>query len=528
MLPQKLCFVDVETTGGSSTRDRVIEIGMVRVEDGVITKEFQSLINPEKYIPPEIERLTGITGKDVENAPLFYEIKEQILETLEDCHFVAHNVRFDYGFLKSEFARLHMPFSPKHFCTVKLSRLLYPTERHHNLDAVMARCGITCEKRHRAFDDAKVLHEFFQHSLKRFPQNIMEQALSIAMKKPSLPTKLNQIDLDKLPEASGVYIFYGTPPISVFSSQLSEDSLPDISQSVTQTVKQKTDKPLSDNGKQITENKQVPLYIGKSINIRERVLSHFAADIRNSTEMKIAQQIEHIETIQTAGELGALFTESALIKKMLPLYNKMLRRKQELIAIKHTIDKNGYETTYLEPVNTINPQELTTFLGFFRSKKQAKEYLTNVAKEYSLCEKLLGLENTPSSCFAYRLERCKGACMAKELPVAYNMRFVSAFSKLKVKPWPFSGPIMIEEKHDFTSKSEYFLINEWCYLGSIIYDDNGVEKKSMSQKIEFDVDIYKILLRFLQSEKNLHMIKTLSEEQALTIEAKITEEFLRS
>jgi DNA polymerase-3 subunit epsilon len=508
MLPQKLCFVDLETTGGSSARDRVIEIGMLRVEDGIVTKEYQSLINPEKYIPPEIERLTGITGQDVINAPLFYEIKDRILETLDGCHLVAHNVRFDYGFLKSEFARLHMPFSPKHFCTVKLSRLLYPTETHHNLDAVMARCNITCEKRHRAFDDAKVLHEFFQHSLKRFPLTIVEQALNLAMKKPSLPTKLNQIDLDKLPESPGVYIFYG-------------QAIPETEQ----LPLEKNNAPLeipAEKSLPLSKTPLVPLYIGKSINLRERVLSHFAADIRNSTEMKISQQIEHIETIQTAGELGALFTESALIKKMLPLYNKMLRRKKELIAIKHTVDSQGYETTFLEPIDTVNPKTLSTFLGFFRSRRQAKEYLTKAAKEYKLCEKLLGLENTPSACFAYRLDRCKGACTAQELPIAYNMRFITAFSKLKVKPWPFNGSIMIEEKHDWSGKSEYFLVNEWCYLGSMTYDEDGVGKKTMSKSIEFDVDIYKILLRFMQSPKNLHRIKTLSPEQITAIESEIT------
>jgi DNA polymerase-3 subunit epsilon len=200
----------------------------------------------------------------------------------------------------------------------------------------------------------------------------------------------------------------------------------------------------------------------------------------------------------------------------------MLRRKQELVAIKHTVDVHGYETTYLEPIHTVDPKEFSTFLGFFRSRKQAKEYLTTVAKEHTLCEKLLGLENTKTECFNYRLERCRGACMARELPIAYNMRFVSAFSHMKVKPWPFTGPIMIEEKNDWSGKSEYFLIKDWCYLGSIIYDEDGTEKKTMTNTLEFDVDIYKILLRFMQSPKNLKTIKHLSKEQASDLESQLS------
>lgn len=497
MLPQKICFVDLETTGGSSRFDRVIEIGMVLVENGVIIKEFQSLVNPEKYIPPEIERLTGITGKDVLSAPLFYEIKDQILETLDDAIFVAHNVRFDYGFLKSEFARLHIPFSPKHFCTVKLSRLLYPTASHHNLDAVMERCNISCENRHRAFDDAKVLHEFFQHSLQHFPQTVIEQAVQLVMKKPSLPTKLPQADLDALPESPGVYLFYGPEPTTIGKDTNGAAHTPE-----------QTKLPFKD---------LVPLYIGKSINLKERVLSHFAADIRNSTEMKIAQQIEHIETIETAGELGALLTESALIKKMLPIYNKMLRRKKQLMAIKHEINDHGYETAVIEPIDTIDPDDLSTYLGFFRSRRDAKAFLTSVSLEHRLCEKLLSLEKTSSSCFGYRLERCKGACVEKELPVAYNMRFVAAFSKMKVKPWPFMGPIVIEEKNDWSGKSDYFMMDNWCYLGSVTYDEQGVSKKSLTSSLQFDLDVYKILLRYLQSPKNIKTIKTLTTEQAAEI-----------
>src|SRR6266702_4216216 len=126
MLPPKLAFVDIETTGVRSSYDRIIEIGILRVENNKLVKSFQSLINPESYLPKEITMITGITQQDIEHAPTFRSVKDEIIEILADCTFVAHNVRFDYAFLKHELLRENITFSSKHFCTVRLSRLLFP------------------------------------------------------------------------------------------------------------------------------------------------------------------------------------------------------------------------------------------------------------------------------------------------------------------------------------------------------------------------------------------------------------------
>src|SRR6185437_7143312 len=166
-----------------SSYDRIIEIGILRVEDGELVDTFSSLINPQSYLPKEITQLTGITQHDIESAPTFRSMKEEIIEILADCTFVAHNVRFDYAFLKHELLRENITYSAKHFCTVRLSRILYPQWQRHNLDAVISECNIACENRHRAFDDAKVLYEFYNHILKTMPQDKLEKALSKTMKK---------------------------------------------------------------------------------------------------------------------------------------------------------------------------------------------------------------------------------------------------------------------------------------------------------------------------------------------------------
>lgn len=181
MLPDKLAFVDIETTGCNPKFDRIIEIGVIRVENNQIVQQYNQLINPERHLPPEITLMTGITGKDLENQPTFQDIKRTIHELLTDCLFVAHNARFDYGFLKYEFAREQMKFAPKHCCTVKLSRKLFPDVRHHNLDAVMQRFDLTCANRHRAYDDAHLLYQFYDKLQTMFSADLLAEAMDFAM-----------------------------------------------------------------------------------------------------------------------------------------------------------------------------------------------------------------------------------------------------------------------------------------------------------------------------------------------------------
>jgi DNA polymerase III subunit epsilon len=156
-LPKNLTFVDIETTGGSVTFDRIIEIGILQVRDNKLEKTFETFLNPDRSLPSEIQTLTGISPADLEKAPSFFDIKDELMGYFEDTVFVAHNARFDYGFLKQEFLRFGDKFSQKQLCTVKLSRLLYPEHRHHNLDSIIERFQFEIKNRHRAFSDAKIL-----------------------------------------------------------------------------------------------------------------------------------------------------------------------------------------------------------------------------------------------------------------------------------------------------------------------------------------------------------------------------------
>ena len=236
-------------------------------------------------IPPEIQALTGITNAMVRDAPPFARVADEVAARTADALFVAHNARFDYGFLKHAFARQQRAFSARVLCTVRLSRRLFPDEPRHNLDSVIARHGLAVAGRHRALGDARVLWAFVQALYRDLLPETIEAAARRVLKTPSLPPQLPPDALDALPEAPGVYLFYGLNAL--------------------------------------------PLYIGKSTNLRERVGAHFSSDYRSATDLRLSAEIRRIEFEETAGEIGALLREAALVKSMLPAHNHALRRKAE-------------------------------------------------------------------------------------------------------------------------------------------------------------------------------------------------------
>jgi DNA polymerase-3 subunit epsilon len=466
MLPKKLAFVDIETTGTSVTSDRIIEIGIIRVEDDAIVETFQSLIDPQTYVSPFIQNYTGITRDELDKAPTFASLQDEIQRLLSDCVFVAHNVRFDYGFVKNEFSRQGETYTAKQFCTVKLSRQLFPQHKRHNLTSIIERFNINCPNRHRALDDARVVLDFYQHVQNSFPEEKITASFKRVLSQPSVPAALKRKNISNLPEQPGVYIFYGQ------------------------------------NG--------YPLYVGKSINIRERVLSHFSNDYTSSKEMHIAQQIESIETIVTAGELGALLKEAQLVKEMQPLYNRKLRYARSVTILRRATTDAGYDTVAIDTVDTIEAAEADQILGVCKSAKQAKEHLTEIAKSSQLCHKLLELEKSTGSCFPYQLGWCKGACIGKEPALTYNLRFALAFSGTSLKPWPFRGPIMIREYNATIDQMEAFLVNKWCLLG---YGSDHVDLEDCdSLQSTFDLDTYKILVRYIVSPEKQNNISVLPAE----------------
>jgi DNA polymerase-3 subunit epsilon len=178
ILQEPLVFVDLETTGGSPSRSRVLEIGVIRVEAGRVAARFRSLVDPEQPVPAFITSITGIRGTEVIGAPRFVQLADQLASLLDGAVFVAHNVHFDYGFLRAEFERVGTAFRPPLLCTVRLSRALYPGARGHKLQDLIDRHGLRADHRHRAYDDALVLWQFWQLMLRDFDLATIETALA--------------------------------------------------------------------------------------------------------------------------------------------------------------------------------------------------------------------------------------------------------------------------------------------------------------------------------------------------------------
>jgi len=459
--------VDTETTGTSPGYNRIIEIGIVRVEAGKVVETFQSLINPECHIEPIIESITGISAAELSTAPLFEDVADCIADLLHGAIFVAHNVRFDYGFLKNEFKRLNRRFSAPCLCTVTLSRKLYPDLAHHDLTSLIQRYDLGCEHRHRALPDAMAAFEFMRSVNSREGEERLNWGIQAAMEG-AVPRQLDRETIRSLPDSPGVYLFYGP--------------------------------------------KNELLYVGKSVNIRRRVVSHFSLSPASGKELSICGQTHAVEARTTAGELGALLLESRLIKDLQPIHNRVARLKRKLVILRRRDTREGYSSCDLQNVEVINPREVGGLLTVFKNRTQARETLVTMAREFDLCHKMLGLEKTTSCCFQYHLHRCRGACIGAEDPADYNARFDAAFAERKLQAWPFPSGILIEEKGDDEKTGEAFLVDQWCLVSSVRFTDEGF-RDVLPGVNTFDYDSYKILLSYLRKRKNRKTIRRLSKRE---------------
>jgi DNA polymerase-3 subunit epsilon len=176
MFDKSLAIVDVETTGMRAMQNRIIEIAVIKVEGSKIIDSFTSFVNPEVSIPSFITHITGISNNDVQDAPLFSQIKHKVKKILGGSIFVAHNVWFDYSFIQSEFQRAKSSYESERCCTVRLSRRLYPQFKSHSLANIIDRFGFKYTKRHRAYDDAFVVWQLLKKIKKEIPKALIKKS----------------------------------------------------------------------------------------------------------------------------------------------------------------------------------------------------------------------------------------------------------------------------------------------------------------------------------------------------------------
>jgi DNA polymerase III subunit epsilon len=452
MMPSPaFAFVDLETTGTRAALDRITEIGIVRVDDDgkapTRVTEWSTLVDPEVPIPPAIQALTGITDAMVKAAPTFSTIAGDVLNLLAGCVFVAHNARFDYGFLKHAFARLERSFAARVLCTVRLSRRLFPDSDGHGLDALIARHALAVSQRHRALGDARAIHAFFDLLYREIARDRVDDAIRCLLRIPSLPAQLACDSIDALPEAPGVYLFYGDNPL--------------------------------------------PLYIGKSVNLRERVGAHFSQDWRSETDLRLSQEIRRIEHEVTAGELGALLRELVLIRSRLPAHNRALRRKAEA-GIAELVDG----LPHFVRAAGVDPSHLCGAYGPFASRASFRAALRDVASTHRLCWLRLGLERRAAGpCFARQLKRCDGVCVGAESSAQHDRRLADVLAPLAIPRWPVAGTALVRERSADGERVDVHVVRDWCWLGTARDDGELTALVEAPPRAEFDLDVTRLLLR---------------------------------
>ena len=452
MFGPRTCFVDVETTGTDPARDRITEVAVITVDRDageLRTGEWSSLVNPGVPIPSEISWLTGINDPMVRSAPPFAELAERLYDAFEDAIFVAHNARFDFGFLRSEFARAGITWTARMLCTVRLSRRLYPDRGTHSLDAIAARFGLDDSERHRALGDARLLWHFVQRLYERVPRCQIEEAVRTLLVRPGLPAALGPDALDRIPAAPGVYVMVGAA--------------------------------------------ERTLYVGKSIDLKARVAAHFAADAWDERSLRLAREVERIDWERTAGEIGALLRESQLVKQRMPAHNVRLRRQ---------LGQGAFALLDGRP-RWIRAADLPQcaqheHYGPFSSRGAARASIIRLASEQGLCLKVLGLEGRrraredATPCFNHQLRRCRGACIGLEPREAHEARLREALAPWRMPDWPYPGPIALVEDGGIGTACDWHVIDRWRWLGTA--DGPATARVLASAPLPlFDADEFRIL-----------------------------------
>ena len=383
-MSKRYAIVDIETTGGRASRDKITEIAVVIHDGQSIIDSFESLINPECYIPYGITQLTGITQEMVADAPKFYEIARQFVEITEGAVFVAHNVRFDYGFIREEFARLGFTYSRRQLCTVRLSRKSFPGLPSYSLGNLIRHFHIQVNGRHRAMADVMATVQLFERIMdQEKSEQEIKQMVNLGIRESKLPKNLSIEKIHALPEDCGVYYLH------------------------------------DEQGRVV--------YVGKSINIRKRIAEHFADQTEKAR--KLQERVHDISYELTGSELLALLLESFEIKRLSPPVNRAQRMRNFPFVIHHYYNEAGYLCFEMSRIAAKERKKLQ-LVSEYPTMSRAKSRLEYIFREYELCARYCQLDSSRGPCFHFHLQQCKGACAGAEPPEEYNARAEEALERL--------------------------------------------------------------------------------------------------
>ncbi len=413
-------IVDIETCGSKFAfqKGRIIDI-CILVHDGIsVIDKFSTLINPECNISGFFTNISGITNEMVKDAPKFHEVATEILAFTEGKIFVAHNSSFDYNFIKDEFSSLGFKFKRETLCTVKLSRKLLPGKRSYSLGNLCASIGIEIHNRHRAEGDAVATAKLLDILLQLKTQSKEYKTKSVSQIMTTRIESIKKYILDKIPESCGVYYF------------------------------------LDKEGRII--------YIGKSVNMYNRALSHYNSDLKKSRAM--LNELTNVDFVETGSELISLLMESDEIKSHKPLYNR--QRKKDVFT--HNIDVSTNEQAIIS-FNIVPYDESEKPLLSFTNYTSAREKLEAWIDEKQLCLRYCGLTSDESICFNHQIKKCKGICANKEDVDEYNFR-----ASQIIKEYSYNKPNFLILDHGRHYQERAFIfIKEYTYQGYGYLDESA-------------------------------------------------------
>jgi len=419
-------IIDIETTGGAPGRDKITEICVVQHDGLSVTNVFTTLVNPERWIPEYITKITNITNEMVENAPKFYEVAKQIIELTEGRIFVAHNVSFDYGFVREEYRSLGYTFKRDQLCTVKLSRKLIPGKKSYSLGRLCESIGIDIaeDARHRAEGDAVATAKLFDLLLSKKSEHKVFRSKGLEEMNTSRVDKVKMEILKRLPEECGVYYYLG-------------------------------------------KDAEI-LYIGKSTNMRSRAIQHFAS--REPKSRRWQNELYDVDFVKTGSELIALLLESEEIKKHKPFFNRARKNSSFTHAVDWWKDKNGVINFDIVP-----SEEAKQPLQFYTNYTAAREFLNAWIEEHRLCLHMCGLyaghgdkeTNEGRECFNYQVKQCVGICCSEEEPEAYNNRAGEVLKNFLIA----SGDFILVDRGRHAAEQSLLLIENGSFAGYGYFDE---------------------------------------------------------
>lgn len=452
-------IVDIETTGLGAQGNKITEISIFVHDGQKIIKEFTSLVNPESSISYRISGLTGITNDMVRAAPKFYEIAKDVIEYTRDCIFVAHSVNFDYNVIKYELQELGAEFKRKKLCTVRLSRKLIPGQRSYSLGALCTSLGIKINGRHRARGDAEATVTLFEKLLALDTGGTFDAFLNNRSRQATLPPLLPKKVLDALPNETGVYYF--------------------------------------------KDNKGNIIYVGKAIDIKQRVLSH----IYNKTnkEIKLCNETADIAFELTGNELTALLLESDEIKTYCPKYNSSQKRNKPSYGISTYEDRRGVIHIVYDRLKSLqNPAQK------FYTQSQCRAFLEELCEVHELCPRYCSLQQITGGCFHYHIKKCRGVCRKTESVETYNQRVRNALEDLLN-----NDSYIIKEKGRQEHEDAIIMVKNGVYHGfSFIPKNKKINSlTNYEELIELrndNIDIQRIIRSYLNNNNDSSNILNLN------------------